>query len=131
MRAYFDKDQDEVLGKAYDGRLVRRLVPYVTPYWRSLLLALFFLLGTSLLDLAGPWLTKLAIDRYIVPHRPSGLLLILVLYLGSLVVGFTFRYLQNWHMQFVGQRVMYDLRNRIFGHLQKLPLRFFDNHPVG
>jgi ATP-binding cassette, subfamily B, multidrug efflux pump len=131
MRAYFSSDQDEVLGKAYDGRLARRLVPYITPYWRNLLIALGFLLGTSLLDLVGPWLTKVAIDRYMVPHKPGGLKLILVLYLLALVFGFAFRYLQNWYMMYVGQRVMYDLRNRIFSHLQRLPLRFFDTHPVG
>ena len=131
MRAYFSSDQDEVLGKAYDGRLVRRLVPYITPYWRFLLLALAFLLGTSLLDLVGPWLTKVAIDRYMVKHDASGLKVILVLYLLALIGGFAFRYLQNWYMVYVGQKVMYDLRNRIFAHLQRLPLRFFDTHPVG
>lgn len=131
MRAYFSSDQDEVLGKAYDGRLARRLIPYITPYWRNLLLALAFLLGTSLLDLVGPWLTKVAIDRYMVRHDAGGLKVILVLYLLALVGGFAFRYLQNWYMVYVGQRVMYDLRNRIFAHLQRLPLRFFDTHPVG
>jgi ATP-binding cassette subfamily B protein len=131
MRAYFSSDQDEVLGKAYDGRLMRRLVPYITPYWRNLLLALAFLLGTSLLDLVGPWLTKVAIDRYMVRHDAGGLKVILALYLAALVGGFAFRYLQNWYMVYVGQKVMYDLRNRIFAHLQRLPLRFFDTHPVG
>lgn len=131
MRAYFSSDQDEVLGKAYDGRLTRRLIPYITPYWRYLLLALGFLMGTSLLDLVGPWLTKVAIDRYMVTGNASGLKSILVLYLLALIGGFTFRYLQNWYMIYVGQQVMYDLRNRIFSHLQRLPLRFFDTHPVG
>lgn len=131
MRAYFSSDQDDVLGKAYDGRLVRRLVPYITPYWRNLLLALGFLLGTSLLDLVGPWLTKVAIDRYMEKHNAGGLKFILVLYLLALIGGFAFRYLQNWYMVYVGQRVMYDLRNKIFAHLQRLPLRFFDTHPVG
>src|SRR5207302_7322590 len=101
MRAHFDNDQDEVLGKAYDGRLVRQLVPFIKPYWRSMLLALVFLLATSVLDLAGPFLTKIAIDRYIVPDKPAGLKLILVLYLGALVFGFAFRYLQNWFLPYV------------------------------
>lgn len=131
MRAHFDNDQDEVLGKAYDERLVRQLLPFIRPYTRSVMLALVFLLGTSLLDLVGPFLTKIAIDRYIVPHKIAGLWVILVLYLGALILGFTFRYLQNWFMQYVGQRVMFDLRNQIFSHLQRLPLRFFDTHPVG
>jgi ATP-binding cassette subfamily B protein len=131
MKVRFDNDEDEILGKAYDGRLTRRLLPYLSPYKPRLFFALFLLIGTSLLDLVGPWLTKVAIDRYIVPHKPNGLLLILILYLASLVVGFVMRYGENYHMQFVGQRVMYDLRNEIFGHLQSLPLSFFDKNPVG
>ena len=131
MKARFEHEQDEILGKAYDGRLVRRLMPYLRPYRRPLILALSLLLGTSLLDLVGPWLTKVAIDRYIVPHRPSGLGMILSLYLGALLVGFGMRYGQNYLMQFIGQRVMYDLRHNIFAHIQRLPLAFFDRNPVG
>lgn len=131
MSAHVDHDEDEILGKAYDGRLARRLLPYLRPYTRRLILSLALLLGTGLLDLVGPFLTKIAIDRYIVPRRPSGLGLVLGLYLGALIVGFAFRYLQNYHMQFVGQRVMYDIRNEIFAHLQRLPLAFFDKNPVG
>lgn len=131
MKPHFDNDQDEVLGKAYDGRLVRRLVPYIKPYWHRLALAVGFLLVTSTLDLAGPYLTKVAIDRYIERGNASGLAPIFALYVGALLTSFAFRYLQNWHMQFIGQRVMYDLRNEIFSHLQRLPLRFFDSRPVG
>jgi ATP-binding cassette subfamily B protein len=96
-----------------------------------MVLAMALLLGTGVLDLAGPYLTKVAIDRYIVPHKPSGLWLILLLYLGALLVGFAMRYGENYFMQFVGQRVMYDLRSEIFGHIQHLPLGFFDRNPVG
>ncbi|MBV9281837.1 MAG: ABC transporter ATP-binding protein [Chloroflexi bacterium] len=131
MKVQIDQDDDEILGKAYDGRLMRRLVRYLMPYRGQLVLALVLLLGTGLLDLAGPFLTKIAIDRYIVPHRPSGMWVILVLYLGSLMVGFAMRYGENYFMQFVGQRVMYDLRNAIFSHIQRLPLAFFDRNPVG
>lgn len=131
MSAVFDNDADEILGKAYDGRLMRRLLPFVRPYRVRVGMSLLFLLGTGLLDLAGPLLTKIAIDRYIVPRRPSGLPLILGLFLASLVASFGLRYLQNYHMQYVGQRVMYDMRDRIFTHLQRLPLAFFDRHPVG
>lgn len=131
MRAHIENDEDEILGKAYDGRLMRRLVPYLRPYLSLILVATFFLLGTGIVDLAGPYLTKIAIDRYIVPNHPSGLRLILVLYLGALVLGFVMRYGQNWYMQYVGQRVMFDMRNEIFGHLLRLPLRFYDTNPVG
>jgi len=129
--AGLEHDEDEILGKAYDGRLIRRLVPYLRPYRTRVVLALIMLLATGILDLAGPWLTKLAIDRYIVTRRPSGLGLILFLYLGSLILGFAMRYGQTYYMQYVGQRVMLDLRVRIFSHLQHLPLRFFDKNPVG
>lgn len=131
MKARFDNDEDEVLGKAYDGRLVRRLLPYLKPYWRRITVALVFLVGTALLDLVGPYLTSVAIDKYMIPHHPDGLTTILMLYLGALILGFGMRYYQNYHMQFVGQRVMYDLRNAIFSHLQGLPLSFFDRNPVG
>jgi ATP-binding cassette, subfamily B, multidrug efflux pump len=131
MRVRMEQDEDEVLGKAYDGRLMRRLLPYLRPYRIRLGVALLFLLGTGLLDLVGPYLTKIAIDRYIVPGKPQGLPFILALYLGSIFFSFCLRYLMNYHIQFAGQRVMYDLRNQIFGHLQGLPLRFFDQNPVG
>jgi ATP-binding cassette subfamily B protein len=131
VKAFVERDEDEILGKAYDGRLMRRLVPYLGPYTRRLTFALVLLLGTGLLDLAGPYLTKVAIDRYIVPHRPAGLWQILALYLGALILGFAARYGQNYHMMYIGQRVMFDLRNQIFAHLQRLPLSFFDRNPVG
>lgn len=131
MKPHVEHDEDEILGKAYDGRLMRRLLPYLRPYSRKLTLSLILLMGTGLLDLAGPWLTKVAIDQYMIPHKPSGLKLILALYLGSLLIGFAMRYGENYFIQFVGQRVMYDLRNEIFSHLQRLPLRFFDRNPVG
>jgi ATP-binding cassette, subfamily B, multidrug efflux pump len=63
MNPHFDQDQDELLGKAYDGRLIRRFIPYVKPYRNRLIVAMTFLLGTSLLDLVPPFLTKIAIDR--------------------------------------------------------------------
>jgi ATP-binding cassette subfamily B protein len=131
MRARFEQEEDEILGKGYDGRLVRRLLPYLTPYRSHLSLALVFLLGTSLLDLVGPALTKVAIDRYITKGQTRGLLPILVLFMGALAFGFALRYGQNYLMQFVGQRVMCDLRNQIFSHVQRLPLAFFDRNPVG
>lgn len=131
MKPHIEHDEDEILGKAYDGRLMRRLLPYLRPYLSKLVLSLVLLTGTGVLDLAGPWLTKIAIDRYMVPHKPDGLKLILALYVGSLILGFAMRYGENYFIQFVGQRVMYDLRNEIFSHLQRLPLRFFDRNPVG
>jgi ATP-binding cassette, subfamily B, multidrug efflux pump len=131
VKPHFDADEDEILGKAYDGRLIRRFIPYLAPYWRRMSVAIVFLIGTSLLDLVPPYLTKVAIDRYITTHKPAGLALIFAIFVAALSLSFVMRYTMNYFMQYVGQGVMYDLRNEIFGHLQRLPLQFFDKNPVG
>jgi ATP-binding cassette subfamily B multidrug efflux pump len=128
-------DEDEILGKSYDGRLVRRLMPYLAKYKKIIGGALVLLLCTSLLDLAGPFLTGKAIDQDIVPASGktdiNGLTLILLLYIGSLVSSFVLRYIMNYMLQWVGQHVMYDLRTNLFNHLERLSLRFYDKNPVG
>ncbi len=124
-------DQDEILGKAYDGRLVRRFLVYLRPYSKMIILALSLVLGTALADLVGPFLTKLAIDNYIGQGRSADLWQILLIYIAALLVGFGLRYWQTYLMQTVGQRVMYDLRVALFSHLQSLSLSFFDRNPVG
>lgn len=122
---------DEILGKAYDGRLVRRFLVYLKPYSKQIFLSLSLVLGTSVSDLAGPFLTKLAIDEYIGKGRTDELWQILLIFVGVLLVGFGLRYWQTYLMQWVGQNVMYDLRVALFSHLQKLSLSFFDKTPVG
>ncbi len=128
-------DEDEILGKAYDGRIVRRLVPYLKPYRLIILVSLVLLLFSSAMDLAGPYLTKVAIDHNIAPAngKPtmSGLPLILALYVASLTLGFVLKYTMNYMLQWVGQHIMYDMRTQLFGHLQRLNLQFFDKNPVG
>ncbi len=124
-------DEDEILGKAYDGRLVRRFSLYLKPYSKRIILALSLVLGTTLADLAGPFLTKLAIDEYIGKSRLNDLWQILVAFLVFLLLGFGLRYWQAYLMQAVGQQVMYDLRVTLFSHVQKLSLSFFDKNPVG
>src|SRR5438270_4332463 len=122
-------DEDENLGKAYDGRLMRRLLPYLKQYRKIIAIALVILLASSAMDLAGPFLTKIAIDRYIAPQNGpahmGGLPTILALYLGSLAIGFFLRYTMNYLLQWVGQHIMYDMRTQIFNHLQHLNLQFF------
>src|SRR5579864_8061571 len=103
VQVKLEREEDEVLGKSYDGRLVRRLVPYLAPYRGTAILALVMLLGTGILDLIPPYLTKIGIDRYIQPHRAGGLGGVLVLYLCALTAGFAMRYGQNYLMQYVGQ----------------------------
>lgn len=128
-------DEDEILGKSYDGKLMRRFVPYLQPYWRRLGVALLFLLVTSALDLAGPYLIGYAIDNDITPvhgHTHLGRLpLILAIFLAALSTSFLLKYIMGYVLQWVGQHVMYDLRTQIFTHLERLNLQFFDKNPVG
>jgi ATP-binding cassette subfamily B multidrug efflux pump len=122
---------DEILGKAYDARLMRRLLQYLRPYWRQVGVALGAILVGSAASLAQPYLIKVAIDRYIAAGRLDGLDRIALIYLVILVAAFAAEYVQTWSMQFTGQRIMFDLRMAIYGHLQRLDLRFYDRNPVG
>ena len=123
--------EDELLGKAYDHRLMARLLGYLRPYRRQMVVALALILATGAVELAPPFLLKLAIDRYIVPGDLSGLPAILAVFMAALLAAFVFRYAQNYLMQKIGQDVMYDLRSSIFAHLQRQSLSYFDRNPVG
>ncbi len=122
---------DEILGKAYDARLMRRLLHYLRPYWRQVALALAAIIVGAVASLVQPYLIKVAIDRYIGTRQLSGLNGLAVLYLAVLVVAFAAEYVQTWTMQLTGQRIMFDLRMAIYGHLQRLDLRYYDRNPVG
>ncbi len=123
--------EEEALSKAYDAELTRRLLRYLRPYRGKVALAVALLIGAAALEMVGPWLTKIALDRAI-PAGDLELLRILVLaYLGALLAGFVLEYAQTLLTTWLGQRVMFDLRVEIFRHLQALSLRFFDRNPVG
>ncbi len=122
---------DDVIGKAYDSRLMRRLLGYLRPYWRSAGMALAAIVVHSVLQLAPPYLTKVALDEHIVTGDMQGLQQVALVYLVVLLVSFGLEYLQTWQMQMVGQRIMYDLRMQLYAHLQRLDLRFYDRNPVG
>jgi ATP-binding cassette, subfamily B, multidrug efflux pump len=138
--------EEEVIGKAYDGRLMRRLLTYARPYRSTIVLSLVFLVADSLLQVAGPLLTKLAVDRYLVPnpgrapnildpHLSSdpwtGITQISALYLATLIGILFFEFAQTYLMQWTGQNAMSDLRREIMDHLQKLDIPFYDHNPVG
>jgi ATP-binding cassette subfamily B protein len=123
--------EDDVLGKAYDARLMRRLLQYLRPYWRQVLLALGAIVAGGCADLAQPYIIKTAIDRYIAAGSIAGLDRLAVIFLAVLIVGFAAEYVQTWTMQLTGQRIMFDLRMAVYGHLQRLDLRFYDRNPVG
>src|SRR5687767_3498000 len=121
---------DEIIGKAYDARLMRRLLGYLAPYRAQVALAIAAIMGNSLFQLAPPYLTKLVIDQYIPAGDLSGLAWVAVLYVAALAGSFGLEYVQLWTMQMTGQRIMFDLRMRLFEHLQRLDLRFYNRNPV-
>jgi len=122
---------DDVVGKAYDARLMRRLLQYLRPYWRSVAAAFAAILVGGAASLVQPYLIKIAIDRYIAARRLTGLDRLAALYLAVLVVAFVAEYAQTWTMQLTGQKIMFDLRMSIYRHLQHLDLRYYDRNPVG
>jgi ATP-binding cassette subfamily B multidrug efflux pump len=122
---------DEILGKAYDARLMRRLLGYLRPYRRQVAVALAAIIVGGAASLAQPYLIKIAIDQYVAIRRLDGLGGLAALYLIVLTVAFVSEYLQTWTMQLTGQRIMFDLRMAIYAHLQRLDLRFYDKNPVG
>ena len=123
--------EEEILGKAYDARLMRRLLRYLRPYTMYVAIALAAIISASVLQLAQPYIMKLAIDRYIATGDLQGLNRIALIFFGVLVGSFTLEYLQTWVLQMTGQRIMFDLRTEIYEHLQRLDMRFFDRNPVG
>jgi ATP-binding cassette, subfamily B, multidrug efflux pump len=124
-------DQDEALDRSYDARLLRRLLIYLRPYRGLTALAVLLLLAGAGLALVGPALTQRALDVAI-PARDTGLLgTLAVVFLVALFLEFVVEYGQTLLTTYLGQRVMYDLRMQIFGHLQRLSISYFDRNPVG
>ena len=123
--------EEEVLGKAYDARLMRRLLAYLRPHAWYVAGALLALIGDAVFQLAPPYLVKVAIDQYIAQGDLGGLNRIAFIYLAVLVAAFSLEYAQTYMMQMIGQRIMYDMRMQIYSHLQRLDLAFYDRNPVG
>ena len=123
--------EEEVLGKAYDGRLMRRLLGYLQPYRLEVSFAFAAIVGASMLQLAQPYLVKVAIDRYIAQGNASGLDMVAAAFLAILLAAFGLEFLQTYVLQVVGQKIMYDMRVQVHGHLQALDLSYYDRNPVG
>ncbi|MDB5079431.1 MAG: putative multidrug transporter ATP-binding and permease protein [Chloroflexi bacterium] len=126
-----EDDQDEIVGLNYQGGRLTRLLSYIWRYRSILLLATPVIIAGSLLELAGPLLSKIAIDEYITPRKLDGLGLILVLFVGATVLSFALRYLRSYLMEKIGQLVVRDLRVQLFSYLLRHPLSFFDRYPAG
>lgn len=122
---------DEILGKAYDSKLMRRLLGYVKPYKKYVVIAIILNIVVAALGPVRPYLTKIAVDDYIVESDYNGLLLISAILIGALLIQSVIQYFLTYYTQLMGQKIIFDLRVKIFSHIQKLALRFFDKTPIG
>jgi len=123
--------QEDVLGKAYDARLMRRLLRYLRPHVAAVLVAATAIIGGSLIELAQPWLTQMAIDGPIAVGDAAGLWRLVTLFLVLILLGFVCEYFQTFILQLTGQRIMHRLRMEVYGHLQRIDLAYYDRTPVG
>ena len=139
------RDEDPV-GKVYDSRLVKRLAHYLRPYWVQATVSAVAVSLKSLSDVTGPYLVKVAIDRYLtgkpgpatnwltrrLPADPwQGITQLAAIWLGALLSAYLFQFIQTYLMQWTGQKIMFDLRRDIFRHMQRMDIGFFDTHAVG
>jgi ATP-binding cassette subfamily B multidrug efflux pump len=137
---------DDVMGKAYDGKLMRRLLTYLRPYKLQTSLSAVSILAKAGSDVMGPYLVKVAVDTYMTDTPPAklswiarhlspqpitGITQIGLLYLGALLITYALEFIQTYLMQWTGQKIMFDLRSQIFRHLQRMHPAFFDHNPVG
>lgn len=123
--------EDEIVGKMYDRRLMARLIRYVQPYNRLMLIVMLILPLVAATKLAQPYILKIAIDNHIVNHHMAGLPALAAAFLGVILAESVFTFAEVYLLQYIGQKVMYDIRVALFTHIQRLSARFFDQTPVG
>lgn len=136
--------EEDVVGKAYDSRLMRRLIRYLAPYKLAASISAVAILLKSVSDVSGPYFVKVAVDTYFAPSGAPGWLgrhlsrnpvtgveELGLLYLGALLFSFGLEFVQTYLMQWTGQKIMFDLRSQIFRHIQRMHIGFFDRNPVG
>ena len=123
--------EEEILGKAYDARLMRRMLHYLRPYAGWVALGILLSIAVSGMEAVRPYFTKIAVDQNIAQHDMRGLLRTTLLFLGVLMVRGLLQYLNTYLTQWIGQRTIFDLRMEIFSHLQRLGLTFYDRNPIG
>jgi ATP-binding cassette, subfamily B, multidrug efflux pump len=122
---------DEILGKAYDGRLMRRLLSYLKPYRKFVIAAIALNILFAAMGPLRPYLTKIAIDDHIMQGDYSGLMTLIGVLFGLLILQGVLQYTMSLVTEWIGQKTIFDLRMQIFEHLQRLSLRFFDKNPIG
>jgi ATP-binding cassette, subfamily B, multidrug efflux pump len=123
--------EEEILGKAYDARLMRRLLKYIRPYRWQVVLGIVLSILVSAMEAVRPYFTKVAVDENIAHGDGHGLLMTTIFFFSVLVVRGVIQYLNSYLTQWIGQRTIYDLRMEVFSHLQTLGLRFYDRNPIG
>ena len=142
--------EEDVVGKAYDSRLMGRLLRYLRPYKWQAGVSLVAIILKAVADILGPYLTKVAVDRYMTHDTASavagqstwlgrhlstsaatGITQIALIYIGALCFSYVLEFAQTYLMQWTGQKIMYDMRSQIFRHLQRMHVAFFDRNPVG
>jgi ATP-binding cassette, subfamily B, multidrug efflux pump len=152
------KPDEDPVGKVYDSRLAGRLARYVRPYWLQAAIASFAVTLKSVCDVVGPIMVMIAIDRYLAPQanpkdvnsamahwlahnsplarvlptdKIAGVTTLAAMYLGALLAAYIFAFIQTYLMQWMGQKIMFDLRREIFRHMQRMHIGFFDVNAVG
>ncbi|MEJ2194543.1 MAG: ABC transporter ATP-binding protein [Ignavibacteriaceae bacterium] len=125
------RSEEEILGKAYDAKLMKRLLGYIKPYKMYVIFAILLNIIVAALGPVRPYLTKIAVDDYIFNSDYTGLLYIALALFGSLLLQAVIQYFLTYYTQYLGQRTLYDLRTQIFNHTQRLALKFFDRTPIG
>jgi ATP-binding cassette subfamily B protein len=138
--------EEEIIGKAYDARLMRRLLTYLSPYRAAVITSVVAILIKAVCDVSGPYLIAVAIDRYMTGHPTSksawmthwlsadpwtGITQIAGVYMAALLISYLCEFTQTYLMQWTGQKIMFDLRSQIFNHLQRMHVAFYDRNPVG
>jgi ATP-binding cassette subfamily B protein len=127
----FYMQEEEILGKAYDARLMKRLLTYLKPYKWYVVFGVFLSIIVSGLEAVRPWFTKYAVDVNIAQRDPKGLLTTVAVFLGVMIFRGFVQYGSAYLTQWIGQRTIFDLRMQVFVHLQRLGVKFFDRNPIG
>ncbi len=123
--------EEEILGKAYDARLMKRLLKSLKPYRWFVALGIILSILISAMEAVRPYFTKIAVDVNIANDDKQGLLMTTLYFFAVLVVRGVLQFFSAYLTQWIGQRTIFDLRMQIFEHLQKLGLKFFDKNPIG
>lgn len=125
------KTDDEILGKAYDAKLMKRLLGFVKPYKQYVIAAIILNIIVAALGPLRPYLTKIAVDDYIVNSDYYGLMYITIGLFATLLFQSIIQYFLTYYTQYLGQKTIYDLRVKLFSHTQRLATKFFDKTPIG